>query len=540
MIAGSVYAKLVETAGKFPGSDLFVLPSWLQQQWQLPQSVWSYTETVDIVNRNAAAYAAAGYGPGQRVALLLENRPDHFFHYLALNSLGVSVVPVNPDYKDDETQYLLEHSESVALIVVPSRLEQVARVAAEVGVPVGLSHEPPPQPSRPPSGGTVGLQAEAAILYTSGSTGRPKGCVLTNAYFYGWGEWYMEQGGYIALQPGQERVMQPLPTFHTNGMGNSFMGMLFCGGAQIIFDRFHPRSWWKDAVETGATCMHYLGVMPAMLLNVPPGEYDKAHKVRFGLGGGVHPSHHALFEERFGTKLLEGWAMTEGAGATVLMMNEEPRNIGTQCIGRPRADTEIRIVDDNDNDVPPHQPGEFLVRAAGPDKRRRFFSGYLKDQAATDAVWKGEWFRTGDIVRLAENGCLYFVDRKKNLIRRSGENISTAEVEGALAAHPQVSEMAVVAVLDEIRGEEVMAALSLQPGATADRAMAEDIFQHCLSRMAYYKVPGYIAFLDQLPKTSTQKIRKVDLGDLVVNPTKHANCFDLREVKQASRTKKSA
>lgn len=537
-------ALLFETARKLPDNDLFVVPRWLAEKWRLPRANVRYREMVETVEALAERYRRAGYGAGHRVALLLENRPDHFVHFMALNAVGAGIVPLNPDYGADELRYALEHSECVLAVVLPERKAQVAPVAAALGVPVALGSDtalPPPRRAAP--GGPAGLMAEAALLYTSGTTGRPKGCMLSNEYFLGWGEWYAAQNEPLKLRWGQERLMQPLPTFHTNATGNSFMGMLISGGAQVILDRFHPRSWWQDAVETGATCFHYLGVMPAMLLNLPPSPLDRAHNIRFAMGGGVHNAHHAAFEERFGIVLTNGWAMTETGGSATLVDWEEPRRIGRQCMGRanrPGPPMEVRIVDDAGNEVPPGASGNFLVRAKGPNPRKRFFSGYLKDEAATAAAWKGGWLNTGDIVRQDAEGYLYFMDRKKAIVRRSGENIACAEVEEVLSQHAAVGEVSVLAVRDEIREEEVMAVIVPRPAHKPDAALADAIFEHCRQRFAYYKAPGYIAFLTEMPTTATQKIRKSDLGDLAENPARHPNCFDLRAKKQQSKPRQTA
>ncbi len=537
-------ALLFETARSLPGNDLFAMPRWLMEKWRLPRPNLTYREVAERVEALAERYRRAGYGCGHRVVLLLENRPDHFFHFMALNALGAGIVPLNPDYGADEMRYALEHSESALAVALPERMAQIAPVAAALGIPVALAGgEALPPARRASPGGSPGAATEAALLYTSGTTGRPKGCVLSNEYFLGWGEWYAAQQEPLKLRWGQERLLQPLPTFHTNATGNSFMGMLISGGCQVILDRFHPRSWWQDAVETGATCFHYLGVMPAMLLNLPPSPLDRAHKIRFAMGGGVHKSHHAAFEERFGIVLTNGWAMTETGGSATLVDWEEPRRIGEQCMGRasrPGPPMEVRIVDDAGNEVPPGASGNFLVRAKGANPKKRFFSGYLKDDAATAAAWKGGWLNTGDIVRQDAAGYLYFMDRKKAIVRRSGENIATAEVEEVLSTHPAVGEVSVLAVRDEIREEEVMAVIVPRPAHKPDAALADAIFEHCRQRFAYYKAPGYIAFLSEMPTTATQKIKKADLGDLAENPTRHPNCFDLRALKQQSKPRQNA
>ncbi len=540
--SGSVFELFRRSADQYADHDLLVIPDRLAQSWELQSPSYTYSQTRTIVAQLTDRYMSAGYGPGHRVALLLENRPAFFFHYLALNAIGASVVPVNPDYQPDEFRYLLEHSESALAVVLQSRRASVAPIAQALGIAIA----DPDDPAFPPARVTartmsIDESSECALLYTSGTTSRPKGCIVANGYMLGWAQWYAAQQGYIALRPGVERLAQPLPTFHVNAMGNSFMGMLALGGAQIILDRFHPRQWWQDAIDTRATCFHYLGVMPAMLLNTPPSPLDRAHALRYGMGGGVHPDHHAAFEARFGVPLLEGWAMTETGGAGILCAMREPRHVGQRCIGHPdRAGPplQVRVVDDACHEVPPDAPGELLVRAAGPNPRHRFFSGYLKDEAATTAAWAGGWLHTGDIVRRSDDGSVFFLDRKKNIIRRSGENISAAEVEGVLALHEAIAQVAVIAVADAIREEEVLAAVALKPGHAPTGELAEALFEHCRMRLAYYKLPGYVAFVERLPTTSTQKVRKHDLGVLAGDPLAQPHCFDLRPRKQAARATK--
>jgi acyl-CoA synthetase (AMP-forming)/AMP-acid ligase II len=533
--------KLRTICARYPSHELFAVPRRVQSSWRLPQAAWSYEETAAIVDALARRYRGAGYGRGHRVALLLENRPQHFFHWLALNSLGAAAVPLNPELRPEEMAYQLAHSESVLVMALPERIGAVAGVAASLAIPVASADADviPRAPREPPhaaaSADAAADDVECALLYTSGTTGKPKGCILTNGYFLGFGEWYAAQRGYIALRDGEERLLQPLPTFHINAMANSFMGMLFTGGAQVILDRFHPREWWAEAIETRASCFHYLGVMPAMLLALPGATHERAHALRFGMGGGVQPAHHAAFEERFGVRLLEGWAMTETGGGGIMCAMDEPRHVGSRCIGRPDRDgppLEARVVDEQGNEVPAGAPGELLVRARGADARSRFFAGYLKDAAATEDAWAGGWLHTGDIVRRGEDRSFFFVDRRKNIIRRSGENISAVEVEAVLGSHPAVRQVGVLAVADEIREEEVMAVIALHDPAQANAALAGALFDLCRERLAYYKAPGYVAFVTSLPTTATQKIRKADLGELVRAPDCHPDCFDLRDRKR--------
>src|SRR5688500_4293238 len=311
----------------------------------------SYARTLDLVGEIAARYRRAGYRPGHRVALRLPNCPEFLPHFLALNSLGVSVLPLNPDARPAELDYLLGHSGASAVI-------DRDRLAA-----------PPPAP--PP-----GEAAECALLYTSGTTGRPKGCLLSDFYFLHVGQRYLDEGGLCAVRHGAERLITPLPLFHMNALAVSATAMILAAGCVVQLDRFQPRTWWHEVAESGATIVHYLGVMPALLLNLPESEYDRAHRIRFGYGANANPEHHAAFEARFGFPLIEAWAMTETGGGALIAASREPRHVGTRCIGFPRD--EVRI----------EPTGELLVRASGPNPRRGFFCGYLKDEKATEDAWR--------------------------------------------------------------------------------------------------------------------------------------------------------
>jgi acyl-CoA synthetase (AMP-forming)/AMP-acid ligase II len=455
----------------------------------------SYSQAHERAADIARIYARKGYRAGHRVALKLPNCADFLLHFLALNSLGIAVVPMNPDYQKNEFEYVAAHSE--AALVVDS-----------------IGEFDPPAAPRP------GNASECALLYTSGTTGKPKGCLLSNFYFLAVGRRYVDEGGLVALRHGEERLITPLPLFHMNALAVSTTAMILTAGCIVQLDRFHPKTWWRDVVDSRATIVHYLGVMPAILLRLEPSPLERAHRVRFGYGANANPKDHAAFEERFGFPLIEAWAMTETGSGGLIAASREPRHVGTRCIGKPPAGLEVLIEDET---------SELLVRQSGGEPRRGFFSGYLKDEAATAEAWRDGWFHTGDCVRRGPDGSLHFVDRRKNIIRRAGENIAALEVEAALAGHPAVAQVAVIAAPDPVRDEEVMACVVLPPGVSASRETALSIQDWCLERLAYFKAPGHVAFLQQLPVTSTNKVQKARLADFAVNPS---NSFDLRERKR--------
>jgi acyl-CoA synthetase (AMP-forming)/AMP-acid ligase II len=360
----------------------------------------------------------------------------------------------------------------------------------------------------------------------------PKGCILSNDYFTWIGRFYLSLGGLCTFRLGQERILTPLPVTHMNALAVSFMAAMISGSCLIQLDRFHASSWWKTVRDTRATIIHYLGVMPALLLQ--RGDAPEAwagHTIRFGFGAGVDPRHHAVFEQRYGFPLIEAWAMSETGAAAWITANLEPRHVGTRCIGKPPAHVEWRLVDEQGADVAIDEPGELLVRARGEDARRHFFSGYYQDSAATEDVWRDGWFHTGDIVKRDVEGSMFFVDRSKNIVRRSGENIAAVEVEGVLLQYAAVTNCCVLPVEDELRGEEVMALIELRGGA-ADEARARDIAGFCLSQLNYFKIPGYIAFVEALPTTASQKLQRGAIRQMGRELLARGRAFDLRDLKR--------
>ena len=535
----SVYDAFSTTARRTPDAAFLCTEAVTAEVYGIPPGAITWGDAAAQVERLRVAYAAAGYGHGHRVGLLLENRPAFLFHWFALNAVGASVVPINAEMRAAELTYLIGHSGIGLVVTLPGRAADLRAAAAQAGLPlatVDAQAEVFPQATTiaPRAGDAVGLATECALLYTSGTTGRPKGCMLSNEYFLRAGQWYAELGDVCDVRRDAERIITPLPLNHVNAMAFSTMVVLVAGGCLVQLDRFHPTTWWQSVRDSGATIVHYLGVMPAMLLAAPAAASDREHRVRWAFGAGVDRKNHALFEARFGFPLVEAWAMTETGAAACVMANHEPRHVGSSCFGRAESFVELRLVDDEGRDVPDAAPGELLVRSSGPDPRRYFFSGYLKDEAATQEAWAGGWFHTGDMVRRDAEGNLYFVDRKKNVIRRSGENISAVEVESVLNQHPAVKTSAVAATPDSVRGDEVLACIVTRDDVPVQQRaqIAASIVQHALDQLAYYKAPGYVAFVPELPLTASQKIQRGQLRELAQSLPGQAHCVDTRHMKK--------
>jgi acyl-CoA synthetase (AMP-forming)/AMP-acid ligase II len=533
---GTLHDSFAGTAARWPERAAYAVPPMRSRAYHPDGKEYSWGETAAAVESQRARYAAAGYGLGHRVAILFAQRPEFFFHYYALNALGCSVVPINPDYRPDEIAYLMDHSEAALALAIESRLAELREVVRRLGGRFAVAGfedaaAPLPEARSAAAAGRPDGATEAALLYTSGTTGRPKGCILTNEYFHTFGSWYLSRGGLLALRDGVERMYNPLPLHHANCLSISAPAMLLAGGCLVFPDRFHASTWWRDLVAGEITAVHMQGIIPNILLKLPVCAEERAHKVRFALCAGIEPSHHEPFERRFGFPVVEMWAMSETG--RFLTDNLEPRRLHTRAFGRAVPGLEARIVDERDRELPPGAPGELVIRHSAEAPRKGFFSGYLKSPEATAEAWRGGWFHTGDSALRDADGMFTFLDRKKNIIRRAGENIAAAEVEACLTAHDGVRQVAVIAVPDEIREEEVMACVIARDPAEAGETLAQALTAWCLQRLAYFKAPAWYLFVDHLPTGTSQKVQKISLFPPGVDPREQEGAIDLRMLKKS-------
>ncbi|MDJ0684014.1 MAG: AMP-binding protein [Alphaproteobacteria bacterium] len=540
--AHTLASAFAASARAYAGHPFIIVPSNPDRAYLLQGRDYTYADIAARAAECVAALSSAGYGPGHRIVCLLGNRPLQVILKLACAEIGASWVPANSDYRPAELAYLVSDSGAALLVAAPDHAA-LARDALELSGGDAVLATPeesdrltsaprpkhPPPRARPPT-----PEDEASLLYTSGTTGRPKGCILSHEYELMVGARYATIGGAMRLEPGAERVYNPLPLFHINAGVVSLLGLMLTGNCQIAPDRFSAGRWWADIRASAATGCHYLGVIVPALMAAPPSPDDRTHRLRFGMGAGVEPTLHAAFEARFGFPLVEIWGMTEMC--RLLAASEKPRRIDTRAFGRPVPGIEVRIVDEQDRPVAPGAAGEMVLRHSAETPRKGAYSGYLNLPEETERAWRGGWFHTGDTVRQDADGMLIFVDRKKNIIRRSGENIAAAEVEARLADHPAVAQAAVIAAPDPAREEEVMACIVLKSPEAPKPETADALFEHCFQDLAYFKAPGWIVFRESLPVTGTQKVLKHKLFDLapdaVLDPAALPDAFDFRDRKK--------
>lgn len=451
------------------------------------------------------ALVSLGIRPGAKVGVMLRNCAWHPLAWVALSKIGATMVPLNIFYKHDDASYLLAHAECVAVITSDEFVPLLSLIAKADGPKpmlisidgTGGSHAKPLSTitidEEPTAFSTTGRHL-ANIQYTSGTTGKPKGCMLPNAYWLA-----MARKLVNIFSIGSEEVMLTAQPFYYMDPQWNVACALLAGCQLVALDRFHPSSFWAKVRALDVTWFYCLGAMPTMLMKMPADPNERTHKVRMVMCSAIPPGLHKALEDRWGTPWCEAFGMTETGGDLAVSLEEHDALVGTGCIGRPFADREARIADEDGNALPSGEVGEMLLR--GPN----MMDGYYRNEAATAAAHYGDWFRTGDLARMDDEGLVYYVGRRKEMIRRSGENISAAEVEETIADHPSVILAACIPVPDDLRGEEVKVYIVLQPGAQADPAA---LAKHCLDRLAYFKVPRYWSFRDDLPRTPSERIAK--------------------------------
>jgi fatty-acyl-CoA synthase len=471
---------------------------------EAPQAV-TYAELDHRSEELAAGLVAGGLARGDRVATLTGNSAEHVEILFACAKVGLILVPLSPRLAPAEVAYQIDDSAPCILLVAPEHAglaEAALRLAR--GVPPTVELTPAGlDPVRLPSGDARAAVVEDGdplmIVYTSGTTGKPKGAVLTHANFF----WTNLSFDRIAEVTASDVILQVLPQFH-------------CGGwnCQPLL------AWWKGArviIEPSFDAGRALRIIErervTAMMGVPANYQFMAGHVRFGASDlsslrtavvGGAPMPETLLETwmQRGVALVQGYGLTEAApNVACLPAADAARKLG--CAGKPYPHVEVALADLQTREIlEGAAKGELLVR--GPN----VFAGYWRNDAATDEAFAGEWLRTGDVAERDEEGFYRILDRLKDMFVSGGENVYPAEVEAALYEHAGVAEAAVVGVPDERWGEVGCAWVVLRPGAGAG---AEDLLAHCRTRLARYKVPREVRFLDMLPRSGVNKVLKTEL-----------------------------
>ncbi|MGW3997515.1 ATP-dependent acyl-CoA ligase [Amycolatopsis sp. NPDC004772] len=453
---------------------------------------FTFAEVDRESSRIAAALAERGIGSGDRVAVMLRNVPAFPLTWLALAKIGAQLVPVNTNYQEFDGAHILRHSGAKLVVAAAEFTGLLGRIGVtEVITPDELRTDAEPPEFTPVPELPVNIQ------YTSGTTGAPKGCVLPNRY------WTTLAVGLATDFPavGEDDVILTAQPFHyIDPQWNVALGL--AGGATlVVLDRFHPSTFWAKVREHGVTWFYCLGLMPTLLLRQEPSEADRDHRVRAICASAIPHDLHAELEARWGVPWYEAFGMTETGGDIRMTAADHDETVGTGCIGRPSRDREVLIAGEDGKPLPRGETGQLLIRGIG------LMHGYHDDPDATAKAFENGWFHTGDLARMDAAGRVYYVGRTKDMIRRSGENVSADEVERALLLHPAVRLAAVVAVPDELRGEEIKAYVVCD----GDRPDPAELAAFCAGKLAYFKVPRFWAFAEALPMTPSERVAKGEL-----------------------------
>lgn len=476
---------------------------------------FTYRDMDLLSNRIANGLVALGLGRGSHVAVMMENCPEQILLYFAIGKIGGVAVPFNTAARGKLVEYFLTHSDSVAVVceaefarvladaipAVPAIRNMI--VLGDAGgialddVTVGSFNDLLEGAEDAP-GIPVRFDDLSMLLYTSGTTGPSKGNMMVQATVVQFGMTTAESHGYHS----DDVLYICLPLNHLTGYVCALWGALICGGSVAMSRRFSASRYWSEVRASGATMTNLMGSMAHILWTQEPKEDDRDNRLRGCLMTPV-PAFAKAWQERFGSRVLSSYGQSDFISATVYTMADPEAKLGSS--GRPRAGVELRVVDENDEELPVGEVGELVIRTNNPWSSSQ---GYYKMPEATLEASRNQWWHTGDLAFLDSDGYLWFADRKKDALRRRGENISAYEVEDIIVGNPAVAEVACYAVPSEMAEDEVGVTVVRKPGA----ALSErELIEYCIDNMAHYMVPRFVHFADKLPRTETQKIQKVEL-----------------------------
>lgn len=456
------------------------------------------TLTFGQVAERTAAYAGClaskGVRPGDRVVVMMGNQADFPLTWFALMRLGAVMVPVNAKYRTTDADHVVSLSGATIAVVADraaagvlgADLTIVTVEELQSGVASVVAED-------------ISSRTTVNVQMTSGTTGRPKGCVLSHDYWLTVGVGMLEEFPYLTET---DILLTAQPFSYIDPQWN-VVAALLSGAELVVLEGFHPSTFWSKVRRYDVTYFYCLGAMPTLLLRMPVDPMDREHKVRAIQCSAIPPMLHADLERRWGVPWFETFGMTETGADIRVRATDHDAMVGTGVIGHPTSYREASLAPDD----------ELLLRGRG------MMDGYLNNHEATAAAFAGGWFHTGDLASIDDCGAIRLVGRKKDMIRRSGENIAAREVEDVLQSHPAVSLAAVVAVSDDLRGEEGHAYVVI---ADAD---LDTLIAYTEGRLAPFKVPRYWSLHTDLPRTPSERVEKRRLVDL------EAAVFDRAEKK---------
>lgn len=483
--------------------------------------LYTYGQVDRLSTRMAHALAALGVKAGDTVVTMLDNNIDCVLGWIATNKLCAVSVPVNTALRGEFLRHQIADAKAAIVICEAAFVERIAIVADALPDVTLVLYRGELAASILPALAVAPLNAhrgssEAAILikpapadlacivYTSGTTGPSKGCMLSYNYMCNLARLQLRAG------PATEHdiTITPLPLFHMNAMCVGVLSNILVGARVAIVQRFSVSNFWPEVERSGATIASILGGMGGLLAQAPDDPamlrcVGQIHTVR---GNPFTEESKAIWRQRFGARQVggNGYGLTEASVITSLAAGQQA---APGSSGKRIADFDVRIVDDLDCELPAGSPGEIVLRPQRPDI---MFMGYWGRPADTMKLMRNMWFHTGDIGKFDADGYFYFVDRKKDYLRRRGENISSFEMEAAFAAHPDIAEVAVHALPSDKGEDDVKVTAILKDGCTLTAAA---LFHWAVDAVPYYALPRYIEFRDSMPKNPQGRVLKYQLRE---------------------------
>ena len=477
----------------------------------------TYGDSNARANSIANSLLQMGVRKGDKVCNMMPNCPEFIYSWFGVAKIGAVEVPVNTALRGESLKHVINHCDARAIIAGARFLEQIEFVQEDLvnlqdvivftdGGTTGGSAPPlrfnivpysqllAGSPGNPRA--DVRPSDPVTIMFTSGTTGPAKGVVLPHNYCR-----LQAMAKVRAWRLTRDDVLYTcLPIFHTNGRFTTVITGLVAGARVALSRGFSARGFWNEIRRYGATEFGTVGAIMSILMKQPERPDDADNPVRIVHGGPLSPEQHREFERRFGLKLLQGFSMTECSLCSVEPYVEENRRFGTS--GLPLEEYDMRVFEEDDTEAPPGTVGELVIRPKYPYS---MITEYYRMPEKTVEAFRNLWFHTGDYAYKDEDGYLFYVDRKKDALRRRGEMVSSYEVERVIDFHPSVEESAAIGVPSELGEDDIMVRVKLKAG---EKLQPEELLAYCEKRMADFMLPRYIEFVESLPRTATHKIEK--------------------------------
>lgn len=467
---------------------------------------FTYAEFSRAIDATAALLISEGIAKGDVVSLLMTNSAEYIIAYFACWKLGALAGPVNSLLKEHETAFVMNNSEAKAVLVHSEFSERIESIRGDLPhLKTIVTFDDYAEATREVAGSTTNLSLsnsdDAIIIYTSGTTGKPKGCLLTHGNIISNAR---QISDWLQFTP-EDRLLTIMPLFHMNAVSVTTMSALYAGGSTVISPRFSASQFWKIISDYQITSFGSVATMLSILLNTYPDGVPadcKTEQLRFAMCGSAPVPAEVMkkFEETFNCPVIEGYGLSESTCRSTFNPPDDRRRAGS-C-GLPIGN-EMKVVDDDDNEVPRGELGEIVLRG------ENILKGYFKNPDATEKAFRGGWFHTGDVGYQDKEGFFYIVDRKSDMIIRGGENIYPREIDEVLYQHPLVAAAATIGVPDQLYGEEVAAFVVLKDGKKLTEA---ELIEYCKQELADYKCPKSIRFVADIPKGPTGKLLKRELA----------------------------